>query len=365
MRVVPLLLIWSACGSEELLLPEDPGAAGAPVGVRTYSFGDQVVEVWYPASDKAEAEPAVTDLAEFLPAEFLERLPEVDIPTLQTAALRDADPRRLEEALPVLLFSHGLGAFRTQSAALTTHLASRGYVVVSADHPGRMLGDVAPCLLSPPAGTCSIGALAGGDPAPEDLTDVLAWLDEGGPADLLDLLDLERLGIFGHSMGGGSAVGFANTELRVDAALAMAGAQAFTRELPSAVLAGQCDGVVPEAGLAESGATATDGGWTMPRVGHMAFSDLCQVDLGALAEQIGAREDASAFFVDMLSGLATDGCPGYAPPEEVVCEGGYRPIDETTVEINRAVTVFFDHHLSGAAATLMEAELPGVEALAP
>jgi dienelactone hydrolase len=360
--------VWvlvGCAGSESLVIPDVPGASGMPVGSRTFTFDDQVVEVWYPASDRATGEPSVTDLAEFLPPEFLERVAGLTVPTLQTGALREAEARRVDDALPVLLFSHGLGAFRTQSANLTTHLASHGYVVVAVDHPGRMLGDVAPCLFSPPAGNCAIGGLVAGDPGPEDLAAALAWLDEGGLDELELPIDLDQLGVLGHSMGGGSTVAFTNAETRVEAAFAMAGASDFTRSVPSAVLAGACDGVVTEADLAASGPSTTDDAWTMPQVGHMAFADLCDVDLGALATEIGERDDASDFFVDMLTTLATDGCAPYPPLEEVACTGAFRPVAETYVEIRAAATVFFDQHLRGAEDSLATAGLPGLERLEP
>ena len=57
--------------------------------------------------------------------------------------------RSPETPYPVVFFSHGLGGARVQSINYTTHLASRGYVVLSADHVGRRMTDLLPCLLSP------------------------------------------------------------------------------------------------------------------------------------------------------------------------------------------------------------------------
>merc|ERR1711972_498206 len=43
---------------------------------------------------------------------------------------------------PVILYIHGTAAFRTESLHQQTHWASRGFVVVAADHPGIQLYDI-------------------------------------------------------------------------------------------------------------------------------------------------------------------------------------------------------------------------------
>ena len=40
---------------------------------------------------------------------------------------------------PLIVFSHGNSGFRRQSTFLTTHLASRGFVVAAPDHTGNTL----------------------------------------------------------------------------------------------------------------------------------------------------------------------------------------------------------------------------------
>src|SRR5262249_27794141 len=54
-------------------------------------------------------------------------------------AVRDAAPRA--GRFPLVAFSHGYGGHRRQSTFLCTHLASHGYVVVSADHAGNTVLD--------------------------------------------------------------------------------------------------------------------------------------------------------------------------------------------------------------------------------
>jgi predicted dienelactone hydrolase len=80
------------------------------------------VEVWYPAKP---AEGATPDPYEELP--------------ITLGSYRDAPPVREFGAFPLLAFSHGFGGIRYQSATLTEHLASHGYVVVAPDHEGTIL----------------------------------------------------------------------------------------------------------------------------------------------------------------------------------------------------------------------------------
>jgi predicted dienelactone hydrolase len=51
------------------------------------------------------------------------------------------DVARAAGPFPVIVYSHGSGGIRFESLALFVHLASHGYVVVSADHPGDTLLD--------------------------------------------------------------------------------------------------------------------------------------------------------------------------------------------------------------------------------
>ncbi|MEZ5268392.1 MAG: hypothetical protein R2789_07465 [Microthrixaceae bacterium] len=113
-----------------------PGPYG--VGVVTLSLGDRDMELWYPA-DPADVEGQDRDtyfVRDFVPA-WVERLldPEVNPPYV-TDAVRDV-PAATDGPFPLVLFSHGFAGFRLTSTALTTHLASWGFVVIA---PGTSNG---------------------------------------------------------------------------------------------------------------------------------------------------------------------------------------------------------------------------------
>jgi hypothetical protein len=123
-----------------------------------------------------------------------------------------------QKAWPVLLFSPGLSLPREMYTALCADLASRGYVVVALSEPyesavsvlagGRVVGQTThPDVMGPPP-----------HPALERLIDIraadssfaldelsrLAQLEPNSP--LAGHLDLEHVGIAGHSLGGATAV---------------------------------------------------------------------------------------------------------------------------------------------------------------
>lgn len=118
-----------------------------PVGVRSDTWTDTSrgralpVEIWYPASaDYAghDLDPAQQDAyrAIWVTAE----MDPDDPPLIPQEAVRDAAPAALPGEL--VLFAHGYAGHRREATYLCTHLASHGYVVVSADHIGSTSWDV-------------------------------------------------------------------------------------------------------------------------------------------------------------------------------------------------------------------------------
>jgi predicted dienelactone hydrolase len=316
-----------------------------PVGVRTVQLGDAEVEVWYPAADSAAAEPGVSvALIDLIPPVVQEVLGPVSLPSIETPAVRDAPLRSVGEPLPVVFFSHGFGGFSQQSVDLTSHLAGRGYVVFSTLHAGRSITDLLPCLFTPPLEGCS---LSPSDPGPEDVEAMRAALavDAGF---LSGALDLEQRAVVGHSAGGGTASSLAQADSGWSAAVVMAAPPEVTSEVPVLLLDGSCDAIIPEAGVVQAFETVPNG--TRVRIegaGHLAFSDICDLDFGALAEELLApRDDVNATFLAQLSALGTDGCPGgeVTVPE---CGEAFLDLSVSAPVIRAATTSFLDQHLRG------------------
>ena len=136
---------------------------------------------------------------------------------------------------PVLLLSPGLSIPREQYTALSTDLASRGYVVITLSAPyesavsvlagGNVVGQTThPDVMGPPP-----------HPAIERLINIrvadasfvldqlsrLTQLDPGSP--LAGHLDLKHVGIIGHSIGGATAVQAIETDPRFKVAVNLDG----------------------------------------------------------------------------------------------------------------------------------------------
>lgn len=300
-------------GPEPLELPADLAATGVPVGVRTVEVGRYTVEVWYPAPESARGSPGeAVDFSGFVPADVVDALGPVDLPTIPTIAVRDAPVRDAGEPYPAVIFSHGFGGTRLQSVDLTTHLASRGYVVVATDHAGRSMPDLLPCLFSPPLDGCS---LSFDDPAVDDVEALADWIEDP-PAWLAGRVDPSELALMGHSAGGGTTVTAGASHDRFRALIPMAGGDALSREVPTLRMAGSCDGIVPADGLHDAflAGPPSERWVAVQGAGHLAFSDLCDLELGRIGEDLLAgRDDVNPILLDQLLALGTDGCPGSAP----------------------------------------------------
>lgn len=143
-------------------------------------------------------------------------------------ALSDAQP-----AYPIVLFSHGGGTSMEVHTAQAEDLASHGYIVVAIDHPYVSSGTVFPDrVISAKDATTNFNE---GEPVvvinqimADDASfviDQLAAMNEGSvPSVLAGRLDLEQIGIVGHSLGGAVAYNLAIHDPRVKAAINLDGA---------------------------------------------------------------------------------------------------------------------------------------------
>lgn len=111
-------------------------------------------------------------------------------------------PADLARPAPVVIFSHGLGGSRTGAAYYGDHLASHGFVVVYVQHPGSDVGIFQDKALTREVADQSLAprsTLNRFFDIPFAL-DQLAALD-GAPGPLQGRLDMNRVGMSGHSFG--------------------------------------------------------------------------------------------------------------------------------------------------------------------
>ena len=268
-----MLMLLAVATALPILLPVPsiPAPSGPyQVGTRIYELTDTSrkeiysgkeearrfqVQVWYPSepgpSDPrapwmANAEIFTPAIAKYIhmPSFFLDHLALVKMP-----AYKGSRVARTNEGYPVILFSHGWNGFNAQNTGQAIQLASHGYVVLGVQHTyGAVItvfedGTIAPNNPS---------ALPNG--APDDEYETAArklvgqWAgDLGYVLDVLDeqnndpespfyrALDLSRVGVYGHSTGGGAAIQFCGTDARCKALLGM---DPFVRPVSVDVLEG-------------------------------------------------------------------------------------------------------------------------------
>ena len=132
--------------------------------------------------------------------------------TLHDAARQRAIPLRIARrasraAMPVILFSHGLGGNRLGASYLERRWRARGYVTVFLQHPGS--DDAVWRTVEPDQRLAALRAAASGANLVARMRDVVAVLDAlavwntAGDENRLDgRLRLDRIGLAGHSFGG-------------------------------------------------------------------------------------------------------------------------------------------------------------------
>lgn len=261
------------------LLPRstDPAARGPwPVGARTVSVGRlSKVEVWYPATPGSEAgQPTARyDIREALNPMQRDTISDADNPWQACDCVRELPLDTAHGPYPAIVFVHGTAAFRHQSLHQVTHWASRGFVVIAADHPGLVLGDLLGLFCSDtPSGARDLD----GDVAA--LTEALA-APAGGLAFLAGHVDADRLAVAGHSAGGSTAAS-ASSLRGVRAVVSLAGNQPAVDapELEQVLfMSGERDRIVPASSVRSAWDASASPRYliSMANAGHLAFSDLC------------------------------------------------------------------------------------------
>jgi hypothetical protein len=178
-----------------------------------------LLRVWYPARP-TPAQPATyfLDTREADRNAASNQLPVNIFDVVQAWSVRDARSA-LAGSRPTLLLSTGFGVPLTFYSAIAEALASHGYVVIGLAHPDGsgivVYPDGTSSTVDPnvlPEESLRTGVVHGWA---ADLELVVSWLMAGAPSAggmdenaraVLGMVDLTRLGVFGHSFGGAAAV---------------------------------------------------------------------------------------------------------------------------------------------------------------
>jgi dienelactone hydrolase len=256
---VGLGLLWWDHGRETTLpTPTGPFA----VGRTTYAWSDPahsdplapkpgtprelLAWIWYPAAPPQPSQTA----DDFLPAPWrtalerhagvlLSHLLSRDLSRVRTHSFRDAQMSPARPSYPVVLMRAGLAQLTADYTTMAEDLASHGYVVVGFDAPYRTAVVVLPdgrVIERAPQNDADLVSGA-------QLQDVANKLVRAWSADMsfaLDQmehlntsdpsgrfqgrLDLQRVGAFGHSLGGATALQFCHDDSRCKAGVDVDGA---------------------------------------------------------------------------------------------------------------------------------------------
>lgn len=114
----------------------------------------------------------------------------------------------LEEAAPILIFSHGNGSVAEQSFFMTEFFTSHGWIVVAPSHTGNTISDTEGSI-DPRSGAFR----------PQDITALLDDLENFGDDDPLTPFFSDNVVMTGHSFGGFTTLANAGTGFDVDFAL--------------------------------------------------------------------------------------------------------------------------------------------------
>ncbi len=284
-------------------------------------FREIMVQFWYPAAPTGQEEQAIflPDLA-FAGPVIAEQF---NLPTFMLNHINLAklditqDPPAVNGRFPIIIFSHGLTGLRVQNTSMARELASHGYVVAAIDHtyanaisvlPDERIFIYDPCRLFPECDASYVNANPLVNQWAADIAfvlDTMSHWDETTSAILAGKLDVDRVGVFGHSTGGGATVQFCLDDARCDAGL---GLDAWVLPVDARVLAtppaqpflfiSTPRWLGPEnqaRGRAILNALPGDGyELTLAETGHFDFSDI--VLLSPLTPQLGISGEIDSLY---------------------------------------------------------------------
>lgn len=225
--------VWSDAKQPELMAP------------KTNTKREVFAWIWYPAAPRKLSKPV-----EYLPAQWRTALEHQvgvlltqfltrDLSRVQVYSIRNAEVSPQQHSYPVVFMRAGLAALTTDYTSLAEDLASHGYIVVGFDAPYRTTVVVLPkgrvITRAPQNNADLVGGSKQEDLAKHlvqawtsDMSFALDHLERLNTSDtsgkFLGRLDMQRVGVFGHSLGGATALQFCHDDSRCKAGIDVDGA---------------------------------------------------------------------------------------------------------------------------------------------
>jgi len=180
----------------KIALPDRPRIALSTIvtGAMTSAPRTLDVRIWYPA----EAETANVTQIHYDHIMHVAKRPDATVSS-NGFAISDARPLTGQK-FPLVVLSHGYGGWSTQFSNLAEHIASHGYVVASIDHADMPADSVPSFLVS------FTNVLLNRTLDQRGVIDYLVGIARKGNGGLAALIDADKIGLVGYSMGGYGAI---------------------------------------------------------------------------------------------------------------------------------------------------------------
>jgi Platelet-activating factor acetylhydrolase, isoform II len=327
-----------------------------PVGAKHATVGALSVEIWYPATIGSDAgkERVRYDIRADLPADQAAKISDTETPLQPCDCVRELPIDTAHGTFPLIVFIHGTAGFKTQNLDNAQHWASRGFVVMSANHPGLSIGSFV-------GGGGGFGG--GGQNLKGDVQAEIAAMGAatGDLAMFAGRVDLNRIGLSGHSAGGNGVAGMGDLPgVKVIVPLAANTATTGASVQSSMFIGGTADGVVQFSGVTD--------GYTKSAVrshkrlvgikgaAHTGVTSLCEIKNPAGKSIVDVAKESG-----VLSGLL-----GTFAGSLFDCNKNTTPQVETVPMVNAASTAAFEETLqcdasAGAAIDAIQTQFPKVE----
>ena len=298
-----------------------------------------VVQAWYPSEDTNSAPvpylvsadkwlPALSDILE-IPQFLFDHLRDIE-----THSVLNAPVNKKVENTPLVLFSHGIWGMRFQNTAQFEALASRGYIVVSVDHAYD-----ASLTLFKDGTIADFRSGYEGELSEEEfwalrnpqlqtrVSDIRFMIDTIGVkqlkgVELWSVVDMERIGVFGHSYGGATSLIASVQDERIDAAIALDG---WMIPIPLDVI---------------------DRGSDKPfyYIGRESWAD--PLNYQQLNKFLKRSSNQSTLFLTGTKHFDFSDTPLFSPYMQTFGLSGVIPAEELAKKLENEIVGFFDNHLN-------------------
>jgi len=298
-----------------------------------------VVQVWYPSEDTNSAPvPYLVSADKWLPAlSGILELPQFLFDHLRyigTHSFLNAPVNKQVENAPLVLFSHGIWGMRFQNTAQFEALASRGYIVASVDHAYD-----ASLTLFKDGTSADFRSGYEGELSEEEfwalrnpqlrtrVSDIRFMIDTIGSkknqgAEVWTAVDMENIGVFGHSYGGATSLIASIQDERIDAAIALDG---WMIPVPLDVI---------------------DKGSNKPfyYIGRESWPD--PLNYQQLNKFLERSSNQSTMFLSGTEHFDYSDAPLFSPYMQTFGLAGVIPAEEIAKKLEDEIIGFFDNHLN-------------------